>query len=112
MIRPPVRRENELSTSGFMFLPFFEIRTLLVAVEILAIKIIITPAISPGMPKWNSMRPALTSTIPARPRIMVIIFARVNRSSLIIIRDTIAVTKGCDPTITAPRAPGTRSMPR
>ncbi len=50
IIVPPVSREKELSTSGFMFFPFFDTSTLLVAVDMLAKKIITTPATSPGSP--------------------------------------------------------------
>jgi hypothetical protein len=111
IVRPPVKSETELRTRGFIPLLLIETRTLLVAVAIFAIRIINTPSISMAVPNSNACLPALIRITPEIPKIIVISFFLVSLSSLCIREATTAVTSGCEPTITAPRAPGTRLIP-
>ena len=62
---------------------------------------------SSAVPILNACLPALIRITPEIPNTIVIILLLVSLSSSCIIAATTAVTNGCDPTITAPRAPGT-----
>ncbi len=108
---PPRNREEELRTNGLSPLLLSDINTFPVARAIFAIRIIRTPRSSIREPSLKACLPALIKITPAMPKTIVIIFFLESMSFLSSSDEITAVTKGWEPTTTAPSAPGTKLSP-
>ncbi len=108
---PPTSNEKELKTRGLIFLPYLETIILLKPDVKFTPSSKNIPIISSSWPRSSDCLPMLTKTTPAMPAISVAVLFFVKGSFLIIREAITAIIKGCTPIITAPTAPGTRSMP-